>query len=48
MVMDVPKNCAECPFTDICLGPHYGGDERQYKEIRRGGDHNEFEKANLY
>lgn len=32
--MNIPKNCAECPYTSICPAPHYGGNRCQYeKEI---------------
>lgn len=30
--MDIPKNCAECPYTNICPAPHYLADECKYKE----------------
>lgn len=23
--MDIPKNCRECPHTNNCPAPHYGG-----------------------
>lgn len=33
--MNIPNNCAECPYTNICPSPHYGGDECKYEnEIR--------------
>ena len=45
--MNIPNNCAECPYTNICPSPHYGGDGcRHGKEIKnntinetlKGGD----------
>lgn len=33
--MNIPKNCAECPYTKTCSSPHYGGDGCRYgKEIK--------------
>lgn len=33
--MNIPKNCAECPYTKTCPSPHYGGDGcRHGKEIK--------------
>lgn len=29
--MDIPKNCDECPFTEICHAPHYKADGCAYK-----------------
>ena len=37
--MEVPNNCWECPFTDVCAGPHYGGDECAFKEKIGGEQH---------
>ena len=28
----IPKNCAECPYTNTCPAPHYGADECKYKQ----------------
>ena len=44
--MDIPKNCDECPTTEICPAPHYGGDGcRHEEEINRktlkGGEQHE-------
>ena len=30
--MNIPKNCSECPNTNTCAAPHYGGFRCQYKE----------------
>ena len=30
--MDIPKNCDECLYTNICPAPHYGGDGCKYEE----------------
>lgn len=30
--MDIPKSCNECPYTDTCPAPHYGGDGCRYEE----------------
>lgn len=30
--MAIPKNCDECPETDICPSPHYGGDGCEYEQ----------------
>ena len=38
----IPKNCAECPYTNTCPSPHYGGDGCKHEEaIHRGGVSNE-------
>jgi hypothetical protein len=32
--MNIPKNCAVCPYTSICHAPHYGGSRCTFeKEI---------------
>ena len=32
--MNIPKNCSECPNTNTCAAPHYGGSRCAYeKEI---------------
>lgn len=34
ILMDIPKNCFECPNTNVCHAPYYGGSRCQYeKEI---------------
>ena len=30
--MDIPKNCDECPLTNVCPAPHYCGDGCEYEE----------------
>lgn len=30
--MSTPKNCAECPYTNICHAPHYGGAKCRYEK----------------
>lgn len=30
--MDIPKNCEECLYTNICPAPHYGGDGCKHEE----------------
>ena len=44
--MDIPKNCAECPNTNTCAAPHYGGSRCEFEEaiiekILKGGEQNE-------
>lgn len=29
--MDIPKNCAECPYTKTCPAFHYLADKCKYK-----------------
>ena len=29
--MNIPNNCKECPHTNICRGPHYGGSYCVYR-----------------
>ena len=31
MVMDAPKNCRECPYTNHCPAPHYGAEGCHYE-----------------
>jgi hypothetical protein len=34
MIMNIPNNCNECPNTNTCNAPHYGGSRCEYeKEI---------------
>lgn len=47
----IPKNCAECPYTNTCPAFHYLADGCKYEEEinqSKGRNQNEFEKANLY
>ena len=30
--MNIPKNCAVCPYTSICHAPHYGGNRCWYED----------------
>lgn len=30
--MNIPENCSECPYTNACHAPHYGGTGCDYKE----------------
>lgn len=48
--MDIPKNCAECPYTNTCPAFHYGADmcrhETEIKhntinETLKGGERHE-------
>lgn len=48
--MNIPKNCAECPYTNICPAPHYGVEGCRYEktlkyktitEALKGGENNE-------
>ena len=44
--MNIPENCRECPYTNTCNAPHYGGSRCQYeKEIiektLKGGEKHE-------
>lgn len=37
----IPKNCAECPYTNTCPSPHYGGDGCKHEEAIKGGENYE-------
>lgn len=39
--MNIPNNCAECPYTNICPAPHYCGDGCRYEQEIRGGEQHE-------
>ena len=39
--MDIPKNCAECPYTETCPAPHYGADGCKYEKSIQGGENYE-------
>ena len=39
--MDIPKNCAECPYTETCTAPHYGADGCKYEKAIQGGENYE-------
>lgn len=43
--MNIPKNCAECPYTSVCHAPHYGGSRCAFEKeiinaILEGGKRN--------
>lgn len=31
--MEAPRNCDECPYTNTCPAPHYGGDRCRYEKV---------------
>ena len=33
IVMNIPENCWECPETERCPAPHYGGDGCLHEEV---------------
>lgn len=46
--MNIPNNCSECPYTSICVAPHYGGIRCQYENeiierTLKGGEKHEQE-----
>lgn len=43
--MNIPKNCSECPYTNICSAPHYGSSRCTFEKeiiniILKGGNLN--------